>query len=294
MLINEITGYCDDQYSSINTKIKCDDCTKTKGCTSCKDCLTEIHYNIPGGKNDYDCKNLINFYVCDYSFKYASEILYLLRQSQKIKEISTYHITSIGCGACPDLMAFESYVNETDPSKAISYLGIDINELWKPIHNKIKEYDSKIIYKTRFRYDDAFKYLDQMIIKDANVLILQYIISHFYNTGKIGQLDTFFDELIHGIVKHKNNDMPFIVIINDVNSNNRGRDYFLELRTKLKEADFHGCATQYYFDYNLKSEHQRYGICHKSNDILYEIPFGFDKYEPWEHCSSAQLLLEIY
>lgn len=55
---------------------------------------------------------MLNFYVCDYSAKYTSELLYLMRKSQALEEIDDYHVLSIGCGGCPDLMAFEQYCHE--------------------------------------------------------------------------------------------------------------------------------------------------------------------------------------
>lgn len=200
---------------------------------------------------------------------------------------------SIGCGGCPDLMAFESYIIDNGLSKSISYFGIDINELWKPIHDKIKSYQSKIITKARFKYVDAIRYFNDNIVASTNVLVLQYVISHFYNTDQIDEIDKFYDDLIENIVLHKDQGKPFVIIINDVNSNNRGRDFFLDLCKKLANADLHGTYSQYYFDYRIKNDYQRYGTCHKSTSVLYTVPDKLSKYEPWETCSSAQLLIEL-
>ena len=41
------------------------------------------------------------------------------------------------------------------------------------------------------------------------------------------------------------------------------------------------------------NEYQRYGTKHVSNDVLYKIPPEFHIYQPWEECSSAQLLIEV-
>lgn len=296
MLINELVDFCDKQYSSQDTTHVCSDCKHKIKCSgSCKKCLEEIHYpgKYPNGKKDYDCCNLLNFYVCDYSYKYASEIWYLLKESETINKINKYHVMSIGCGGCPDLMAFESYIIDNGLSKSISYFGIDINELWKPIHDKIKSYQSKIITKARFKYVDAIRYFNDNIVASTNVLVLQYVISHFYNTDQIDEIDKFYDDLIENIVLHKDQGKPFVIIINDVNSNNRGRDFFLDLCKKLANADLHGTYSQYYFDYRIKNDYQRYGTCHKSTSVLYTVPDKLSKYEPWETCSSAQLLIEL-
>ncbi len=99
MLIHEIVEYCNNEYRKGDCKHICWDCNHPSECPkSCKNCLEQIHYpsRYPQGKKDYDCNNLINFYVCDYTNKYASEMLYLLRQSEKLREIDEYHILSIG------------------------------------------------------------------------------------------------------------------------------------------------------------------------------------------------------
>lgn len=296
MLIDEIINFCDHQYSSQDTTHVCSNCQHDIKCSgSCKQCLEEIHYptKYPYGKTDYDCCNLINFYVCDYTYKYVSEMWYLLRESQALQAIDKYHIMSIGCGACPDLMAFESYIQEIDSSKSVSYIGIDKNELWKPIHNQIDKYRNNIIKKTRFKYADAIEYFNEHSIPSTNVLVLQYVISHFYNTNQIGIIDTFYDNLIKSIINHKENGNPFIILINDVNSNNRGRDLFIDLCKQLSQANLHGTYTQYYFDYRIQNDHQRYGQKHDNNNVLYRVPDKLDKYEPWKICSSAQMLIEI-
>lgn len=296
MLIDELVDYCDAQFSSQNTQYVCSDCTHSTKCSgSCKKCLEQIHYpkRYLDGKKDYDCTNLLNFYVCDYSYKYASEIWYLLKRSETIAKIDRYNIMSIGCGGCPDLMAFESYIKDSNFSKSIYYLGIDKNILWKPVHEQISTYRNEIIRKIQFRYVDAIEYFNENIIKSTNVLILQYVISHFYNTNQINKIDKFYDDLIKSIVLHKQGNKPYVIIINDVNSNNRGRDFFLDLCHKLAEADLQGSYLQFYFDYRIQNDKQRYGNKHNSNDVLYNVPSKLSEYEPWEKCSSAQLLIEL-
>lgn len=63
-------------------------------------------------------------------------------------------------------------------------------------------------------------------ILNANVIVLQYVISHFYNSGQIGEIESFFEKLVQNIILHKEQGKPLVVLINDVNSNNRGRRLF--------------------------------------------------------------------
>lgn len=296
MLIHEIVEYCNIEYRANITHL-CRDCKHPSKCSgSCKNCLEQIHYpsRYPDGKKDYDCKNLINFYVCDYTNKYASEMLYLLRKSEKLKEIDEYHILSIGCGAVPDLMAFEQYAFESEDIKDIRYSGVDVNPLWKPIHNKIKNYSSDSISDTKFVYNDAIKYFNTNQIKDINVIVLQYVISHFYNTGQINQIKHFFTNLVNNVIKNRNNNEPLIILINDVNSCNRGRDFFIDLVNILDSNHFVSKYGQFYFDYRIQNDFQRYGEMHLRNNTLFNLSeYDLDIYEPWEQCSSAQMLIEI-
>ena len=296
MLIDEIVDFCNAGYQENAGNCNCDGCgNRCKRSGKCKDCLEEIHYptKYPQGKKDYDCSNLVNFYMCDYTFKYASEMLYLIRQSDALKKLKYYHILSIGCGGCPDLMAFETYLQEEKETKALKYYGLDKNPLWKPVHDEIVRYSDNNNISAKFRYVDAIDHCKRYKIRYANVIVIQYLISHLYNTKQIDKLQSFYDDLIQNIIAHRDKKKPLVILINDVNRNNRGRDYFVDLCKKLKEAGLHGVYQQYYFDYRIQNEHQRYGVRHSSNNVLYSIPNCVTSYEPWRVCSSAQLLIEV-
>lgn len=135
---------------------------------------------------------------------------------------------------------------------------------------------------------------DEFVIPDANVVVLQYVISHFYNNGQIGQIKEFFQKLIDTIIAHKQKEVPMAILINDVNSNNRGRDYFSDLIEMMKASDIHGRYSKYYFGYNIVHSGQQYGERHESNKIIFALPDEFERiYQPWRSCSSAQLLIEV-
>ena len=54
------------------------------------------------------------------------------------------------------------------------------------------------------------------------------------------------------------------------------------------------CRDPFYFDYNIRNDAQRYGERHESRQVLFRLPNFFDGiYQPWEDCSSAQLLIEV-
>lgn len=294
ILYDVITKYCNERYLSS----ECHGCNHVLGCPGsvcgdCKQCLEEIHFpdRRPNGRKDYNCERLLDFYVCNYTSKYASEILYLIRECEVMKEIDNYKILSIGCGACPDLMAFEKYCTETSNLKRIQYTGIDINKRWSDIHEKIKRYRSKAITKTEIDYSNAVT--ESIKTNNVNVVVLQYVISYLYNSGGAAQINTLFNKIRDSIVTYRKEE-PIVILINDVNSINLGRDLFLSLLDSLKAENHHGYYNQFYFDYNIKNEAQRYGWKHVSNNILFQLPEGFrETYKSWEVCSSAQLMIEV-
>lgn len=232
--------------------------------------------------------------MCDYAYKYATEIYYLLQKSDALAEIEHYSIFSIGCGACPDLMAFELYLQRNAPGKTLEYRGIDKNPLWESIHNQVLQYTTADITYINLSTEDAFTFLEQFAVGDINVLVLQYIISALYVSKGPCAVDKLFDLIIDSIVKHKNASEPFVILVNDVNSNNMGRDLFLSLVTKLQLAGFRVSYDQYYFDKNIQVEAQRYGTRHEKSVAMNEATARrYCQYEPWQFCTSAQLLIEI-
>lgn len=217
-------------------------------------------------------------------------MLYLLRQSEKLKEIDEYHILSIGCGAAPDLMAFEQYAYEAESKKDIRYFGVDVNSRWKRIHERIMSYDSTYINHIEFDYKDAIQYFNEESLIDTNVIVLQYVISHFYNTGQIGIVQQFFSDLIKNVVETRKKDDPFIVLINDVNSCYRGRNFFEDFVEALKKHNYHGQCRCYYFDYRIQNEFQRYGDKHLQNKTL----FGLDEIDLDRQRQKPKRCLRLY
>lgn len=299
MLIDRITDFSKNKYDERRSDCRCENCNHPTmcpkdcddKCNDCKICLEQIHYHNSNGKTDYDCPNMINYYVCCYTFKYASEILYLAMKSDLINEISEYNILSFGCGACPDLMAFEKY-NECD-GKYIRYRGIDMNRLWDDIHTEISDYANVASMEIHYTYDDAINIVRSPSISNINIIVLQYFISHLYNTNQINGIDEFFNNLIMNVISNNTNNEPIIIMINDVNSINCGREHFISLYNKLKTLGYDCTYKMFYFDYHDINDYQRYGTKHVDNRIIFNVPDDFANYHLWKRCTSAQLLIEI-
>lgn len=297
MLIDKILNFCDSEYKREHTGVRCENCQHDGMCSGkCKGCLEEIHYPTrhPAGKKTYDCPNLINFYVCDYTYKYATEIYYLMQKSTALTYIPNYRVFSIGCGACPDLMAFEAYIKKNNLNSKIEYRGIDKNTLWTPVHNQVQQYSTDIIDHVNLSIEDAFEFFEAYTVEGINVVVLQYIISALYLSDGASAVDKLFDLIVDSIVKFKDDSEPFVILINDVNSNNMGRDLFVNLIEKLRLSGVKGRYSQYYFDRNIKNDAQRYGNKHEKDIAMSpQMAHKYSEYEPWEYCTSAQLLIEI-
>lgn len=298
MLIEELTNYCDRKYRITCSTQNCgycnDTCSHPMSCPqNCEQCLEQIHFpaRYSNGRLDYTCNNILNFYVCKYFHKYASEIEYALNSIDSLPYKDTFNVLSLGCGASPDLAAFENYLHKNNFSIPVNYLGIDINSLWKDKHDFIKKYFTSTSYSPEYIYTDAVEVFKDHYTADKNVLILQYLISHFYNTGKLTAVNDFYKNLCLNVIKRM---QPHsLIIINDVNSNRRGRDLFLRFSDCLSKCGIKHKYSCRYFEYNILNDYQRYGIKYPNKDILTWPGPNLARYNPWTFCSSAQLIIKL-
>lgn len=162
MLIENLTNYCDMNYRQKCLNENCGycntSCSHPTVCPQdCEQCLEQIHFpsRHPNGRLDYTCNNVLNFYVCKYFHKYASEIEYALHSINSLPYKDTFNILSLGCGASPDLAAFENYLSKNNFCIPVNYLGIDINPLWNDKHNFIKDYFKSTSYNPEYICTDV-------------------------------------------------------------------------------------------------------------------------------------------
>lgn len=94
---------------------------------------------------EFNCEKLLYYYLCRYSYKYCSEIIYAL-QKVNLTKYKHFNILSLGCGGAADLMAFD-YLYADDQ---IYYNGVDLNTCWNNIHSKIKKLYRNSSFKTNF------------------------------------------------------------------------------------------------------------------------------------------------
>lgn len=89
-----------------------------------------------------------------------------------------------------------------DYQQKISYYGVDKNRYWEKIHNFIEaDFDSG---RTKFARDiNVLTYFDENRIKRCNVIIIQYLISFFFDTVGSEGLRSWFSQLAESIVRNK-------------------------------------------------------------------------------------------
>jgi hypothetical protein len=289
MLIYDLVSFCDEEYK----KSDCFPCTAKTICEGncgehCKECLDDIHYHVHQYRDEYDCERLLDYYVCRYSYKYCSEMIYALRQMD-LSSYPYFHILSLGCGGAPDLMAFE-YMDYEQP---ISYIGVDKNEYWGKIHNYIENNFREGRAQLRNNID-VLTYFESHELHKCNVIVLQYVISFFYDIVGRSGMRKWFLQLAENIVRNKPKNSPLLIIINDADSINTGRDAFPLF---VEEIERVGLTVSSELRRRFK-EHNYYAgsIRHRSNQNIFEstIPsrFVYD-YCVAKSCESAQLILEV-
>ena len=304
MLLESVVQFCDDQFSRFGDKCGCEDgrCNHPSGkCSgSCYDCLFQIHYpsRLPGEtKKEYDCVKMLYHYVCQYSYLYTTELLCAFdHEWDYIRNFPYYHILSLGCGGCADLMAFEYLRKWKKSVTPVSYCGIDVNDLWAPIHQKIGDYCGAKDVSFKTRYKDVFEYFNQYRLPDANIVVISYLLSYLYNTNQINAVDLLADNLVKKVINHKKQDQTLLLIINDVNSNARGRDSFEYFINAIKRNGLTIRKSEFkYFDSGRLNSFQRIGSAYS----IIEMPFSIsdtiiEKYHAQTNIQSTiQLLVEV-
>ena len=253
MLIDEMLEYCKNDYSNKNRA--CTDCNHPCECPGdCSVCLYQIHYkhSDPGARHSYNCRFLSDYYVCKYSFKYTSEIIYALHQNEVsyLQDKSKLNVLSIGCGPCTDLFALDCLSNAHEYNfDKLKYIGVDLlKDTWERLHNEIKGYstnDSEII--TGFAYNNIVN-----VCPDTAIVI---------------------------------ND------INLASSLGGGRDYFDTLYRKLSHSGFRCCQLHFKNSvrgnqYNYGGQYFSNDLLFDPRFVN-----KYHSFAPYESCASAQIII---
>lgn len=298
MLINALVDFCNSAYLRYGNNCGCSQCNHPTGhCSgSCYNCLYEIHYpSTTPQKKTYDCQKMIYHYVCQYSYRYASEILYALNAHRNfLSDYTKFHLMSIACGACPDLMALESFCTSNTIDIPIAYRGYDINPLWRPIHGELRKYcDNHGIRRSLFE-KDVLTHFKKYSVRGTNLIVIGYLLSYLYNTNQTNEIDTLFNNIADHIVLNRDKGDKALIILNDVNSNKRGRDYFLHLPKILHKRGLNINYITRYFNTGSLNYFQCQGTAYPKNDCLFTVNEDIAaKYHVDAACRSFQLVAEV-
>ena len=295
MLLYDLIENCSYRDEYQNKHEQCEDCSYGECCPrDCQDCLQYVHYpqKAPAPRK-YDCVNMADCYYCKYAYKYASEIVYGLRQFNKIRNKKELKIMSVGCGPCTELAAVD-YLKEQGvlTYDRLQYRGIDpLGDVWKYIWNDIREYYGKEI---KFYPNDILQ-LEDIIVKHSwvpDVLIFQYVFSDMYKHSDEEEIIQFINKLADFLNSYE--EKPIYILCNDINlskSMGGGREFFDILESKIMEPKI---VRKMHFDNINKDRHYEYGEQYNSNAIVFNNISNEIKnaYNPFESCASAQILIK--
>jgi hypothetical protein len=284
MPIADIVRYCDLNYNRIGKCVPCEnDCRD-----GCEKCLDAIHLNKIIRR--YNCGNITKFYVCKYIYKYSSEIDHLFQINDYFRELPSYNILSIGCGPTTDLYGILNYLQRNRLLRQVNYIGCDLNRIWEPIHVETQNIMGRrnLDVNLQFIYGDIFDNFE-LINFDVNILILQYVISDMHVHGC--SVADFINRLIGWI---ENNMVGSgYILFNDVNHNVKARDYYDILIQGLRGRNIYVTCDKYYFNNRIRDYVYQYGVMHQDDNLTSIIPREIiTRYNPWQFCSSAQLVIK--
>jgi hypothetical protein len=304
MMIDDLLNSCNNRYLQRGNQ-KCPKCSFKDFCPSdCEKCLSFIHNptNAPIGapERKYDCTYMADFYVCKYSCRYTSEIIYALQRLTDLSDLPVLKVLSFGCGPCTDLLAID-YLHSQDVLKfnQFEYRGVDYSEnVWKNIHCDLKKYRSEN-FTIKFFYQDACELIDTIAQGSwtPNLVVFQYVFSDMHKHTGSQKTKCFIDTF----AQYYNEKIPdkSYIILNDINLSTGyggGREYFDILLGKLDKAI---ARKGRFCDDNAKSFYYPRGYTYGENSDG-EFPDNsnfFDltpwmAYSPFNTCASAQMLIK--
>lgn len=238
---------------------------------------------------------MLSHYVCQYSYLYASELFCAFDYEWSfLKDFPYFNILSLGCGGCADLMAFECLLQCKGSIIPLSYMGIDVNNLWHYIHERIRNYCNNNNIGFQMYYNDVFQFFQNNSVKYINIIVISYLFSYLYNTNQTSLINSLADLLAKQVIAEKNTHC--LLIINDVNSNRRGRNYFADFENSIRRAGLAIVKSEYkYFDNGRLNDAQKLGSPYDANRLAFDVPY--DIQNNYHACTSGnstvQLLVEV-
>ena len=283
MNVNDLVSFCDSNWVCPKCGMACGNVCMGH----CLKCLGHIH-KVGTSDRTYNCGNIAFCYTCKYIYKYSSEIFHILEILGKIlKRAQRIRAASIGCGPASELFGLCTHRDLYDMNYRIEYDGFEKNDIWKPIHDKIKQMDD--IDTISFHYGNVFDYYDGSV-PYPNLLILNYVISDIVRQSSIEEIEQFLNSLTSLISSM----LPgSFVVINDINlgrDQKESRYYYSVIIDKLAEVGVQTHPLKFHFP-SSRLYYFPYGVKVQNNNIVQPIPDHIErKYNPWDECRSAVLI----
>ncbi|MCQ2364259.1 MAG: hypothetical protein MJ051_01725 [Akkermansia sp.] len=215
-LVDDLSGLALERFSEADVAMAPGRSCAGVSLESCLSCLKHVHFG-DAHQQKYWCNKMIDLYVPQFIYAYASEIYYALEKLYCGHAPTQIKVVSIGCGAAPDLLALEKMNSEKNIG--FEYIGIDLNEYWEPYHRVIN--DSSLNACVYHADICSLSESLQEQLKSCDLLILQYFLSAVFDkvTRRVPE------EIINAIYKSVVHYMPegSAVIVNDLNSDYMGR-----------------------------------------------------------------------
>lgn len=301
-MFNKIIEACDERFKAQRHGRGCNDCRYDSFCPKdiheCGKCLELVHYpdRVSEGAppRKYDCNNMADYYVCKYSSKYVSELIYAFEGLVALNTKAHINVLSFGCGPCTDLMALVYLKDEgIYRFETLEYRGVDYGEkVWASIHNDFNNNCDEEI-KIKFYYKDAKELISTISESEwsPDIVTFQYFFSDMQKNSERKEIIEF----INAFAKYANNKIHTdgYIILNDINLSTEykgGRNYFDYLFCKLVNYDI---RKWHFTNNNPGKGTYKYGEQYEDNSLRIDIAslvLTVD-YSPYSSCSSAQMLL---
>ncbi len=289
-MLNNLARLCDARYQSH----QCESCSYSNNCPhDCETCLEYVHFpHRAPAERKYDCKRMVDFYVCKYAHKYTSELIYAFSLLRDLMAKRSLNVLSIGCGPCTDLLALDYLLHDGKYHfTSIDYRGVEINtDVWNNIYNDIQ---GMISPKWSFEIvpEDICYYVNTLLQQDwkPDLIVMQYVFSDMHKHTDPQSISTMIKSLAQFIDTCGRNTY---VVCNDINLSieySGGREYFDRLYNRMCTL---ATPHRLHFDNSNRQNHFHYGNEYETNVLFVEPGNELAYYRPFMSCSSAQMIIK--
>ncbi len=179
---------------------------------SCDTCISSMYYD--GGTDDYSCVKAAYLYTLKYGPAFITEIISFLADSHIIENFNRQHlrVISLGGGMGTDYLAINKYMSNSSLSIAIDYTLYDLSLAWQSVRNlyfhpNMVEYNCDILQ-------------NEIDMSDVDIVFINKLYSTLLKNNRSHDFINWLQRQV------KKLSPGAIVVFNDINHKNMGRDEF--------------------------------------------------------------------